>query len=298
MTIKELHKELLEAYSVSNLNTISLTLINLFRSRQYPALQKIAGLISDYVNIRISDDGKGFSKFMMLYHPDRAVYYMNEINRLREQNNYDGLLAYSHIFRLEKIEEIASNINSYEDIDYSPVYEWDEWELNEEGFSIIDMNTSADVWSRQDNEQEGYSFYDALKLRAFGRTNVEYPSYYLEDTEEFELSYCSINDLDGVQLCTHVRFLDLSNNRISDLFPLIGLRELEELNLSDNQVGFIDDISNLKKLKSVRLSNNYIEDISPLFELTELEYVDVSGNKIEPEQVSILEEMGVMVDFD
>ncbi len=299
MTIKELHKDLVEAYSVNNLNTISLTLINLFKNQQYSTLQKISEIIRDFVNVEISDNGKGFSKFMMLYHPDRAVYYINELNRLREQNNFNGMLEYSHILRLERIEEIASNLNSYEDIDYSPVYEWDEWDLNTEGFSIIDVNQASDItWTKPDPDSSGYTFYDALKIRVFGHTDVEVPSFYLEDTEEYELSYSDINDLDGVQLCPHIRFLDLSNNRISDLLPLIGLRELEELNLSDNQVGFIDDISNLKKLKSVVLSNNYIEDISPLFELDDLEYADLSGNKIEIEQINKLEELGVTVDFE
>lgn len=306
MTIKDLHKELLDAYSVSNLNTISLTLIHLFKNQKYSTLQKISEIINDFVEIKISDDGKGFSKFMMLYHPDRAVYYINEINRLRDQNNYNGLLEYSHILRLERIEEIAQNLNSFEDIDYSPVYDWDEWELYEEGFSIIDVNRTTGEWTKVSPEPDanaeasGYTFYDALKIRAFGDPDVEleFPSYYFEQTEEFELSYSDINDLDGIQLCTNIRFLDVSNNRISDLFPLIGLKELEELNLSDNQVGFIDEIGNLKKLRSIRLSNNLIDDISPLYELENLEYADLSGNRIEIDQINKLEELGVTVDFD
>jgi hypothetical protein len=97
-------------------------------------LQKISEIISDYIEIKISNDGKGFSKLLMLYHPDRAVYHTNEINKLTELNNFNGLMEYSHILKLERIEEISATINSYEDIDYSPVYEWD---LATEGFSII-----------------------------------------------------------------------------------------------------------------------------------------------------------------
>ena len=296
MTIKELHQDLIEAYNVSNLNTISLTLINLFKNQQYSVLQKISEIISDFVTIKIADDGKGFSKFMMLYHPDRVGYHIKEINRLTEQNNFDGLLEYSHILRLERIEEIASNLNSYEDIDYAPVYEWD---LNTEGFSIINIDQPLEqVRTKTHTKLVGYTFYDAIKLREYGDTDIEYPSFYLEEIEEFELSSSDLNDLEGVQFCIHAKTIDVSNNRITDLSPLIGLKDLEELNLSDNQVGIIDELSYLKRLKSVLLSNNYIEDISPLFELKNLEYVELSGNKINIEQINKLTGIGVTVDFE
>ena len=296
MTIKELHNELIEAYSVSNLNTISLTLINLFKSQQYTVLQKISEIISDYVNIKIADDGKGFSKLMMMYHPDRAIYHISEINRLKALNDFDGLLGYSHILRLERIEEITSSIKSYDDIDYSPVYEWD---LDIEGFTIINVNEPPEpIHSKPHTDSEGYTFYDAIKIREYGDMDVEYPPFYLEEIEELELSSSDVNDLDGVQFCIHAKTIDVSDNRISDLSPLIGLYDLEELNLSDNQVGIIDELSYLKSLKSVLLSNNYINDISPLFELRELEYVELSGNNVDIEQINQLAETGVIVEFE
>jgi len=296
MTIAELNKELLEAYTVGNLNKISLTLINLFKSKQYSVLQKIAEIISDFADIEIKNDGKGFSRFMMLYHPDRASFHINEINKLTEQNNFSDLLNYSHILKLERIEEIASSLNSYEDIDYAPVYEWD---FETEGFSVVYDNQPIEiVKTKTKTKLIGYTFYDAIKLREYGHTEIEYPSFYLEDIEEFELSSSDINDLDGVQFCIHAITIDLSNNRISDLSPLTGLTNLEELNLSDNQIGFIDDLSNLIGLKSVILSNNFIEDISPLFELEKLEYVDITGNSISREQIDKLIDLGITVTFE
>jgi Leucine-rich repeat (LRR) protein len=296
MTIIELHKDLLEAYNVSNLNTISLTLIKLFKNQQYTILQKISELISDFVNINIADDGKGFSKFMMLYHPDRAGFHVQEINKLKDQDNFDGLLGYSHILRLERIEEIASNINSYEDIDYRPVYEWD---LDTEGFTIINVNEPSEPAREKTNtELTGYTFIDAIKLREYGNMDIEFMSVYLEEIDDFELSSSDLIDLDGVQFCIHARSMDLSDNRITDLSPLIGLNDLEELNLSYNEIGIIDELSYLKGLRSVLLSNNYIEDISPLFELENLEYVELSGNKINMDQIKRLTEIGVTVDYE
>lgn len=292
MTINELQEKLQEAYTQRNLNNISLTLINLYKNQQYTILQKIAEIISDYVDIEITADGKGFSKLIMLYHPDRVHYHINEINRLAEQNNYDGLLEHSHILRLERIEEIANSLNGYEDIDYSPVYEWD---INAEGFNITN-DIDDEVKEVKTNRKE-YDFYDAIKLRQYGNTDVEFPSYYLEDIEEFELSSSDINDLDGVQFCIHAKNIDLSNNKIIDLTALVGLMHLEELNISDNQIGNIDILSNLTNLKRVILSNNCVEDISPLFELDKLEYADLSGNKISLEQINELIQLGVTVDI-
>jgi Leucine-rich repeat (LRR) protein len=293
MTINELHKKLLEAYTVKNLNNISLTLINLYKNQQFSILQKITELIGDTISIQIMDDGKGFSKLMMLYHPDRAEYHTNEINKLSEQGNFDGLLEYSHILKLERIEEIAAALDSYEDIDYSPVYDWD---INTEGFRIVTDSEQDDDTSLQTKKVKGYTFYDAKKIREYGHTHIEFPTYYLEDIEEFELSSSEINDLDGVQFCIHTKILDVSDNQINDLSPLIGLKQLEELNISYNQIGYIDVLGNLTNLRSVNLSNNFIDDISPLFELEKLEYVDLSGNKVGPAQINLLKEAGITVD--
>lgn len=296
MTVNELSKQLLEAYEAGNLNKISLTLINLFSTKQYSVLQKIAEILDDYIHIQISDDCKGFSKFMMLYHPDRASFHINEINRLAEQNNFDALLEYSHILKLERIEEIASSISSFEDIDYSPVYDWD---FETEGFSLVyDTAPVKDARTKTSTKPVGYTFYDAIKLREYGHTDIEYPSIYLEDIEEFELSGSDINDLEGVQFCLHATSIDVSDNRISDLSPLAGLANLEELNLSDNQIGYIDVLSNLTGLRTLFLSNNLIEDIAPLFELEKLEYVDLSGNSITPGQIEQLNESGITVTFE
>lgn len=297
MTVKELHNDLVEAYSVNNLNNISLTLINLFKNKQFSILQKISDIIKDFTDIRIGNDGKGFSRLMMLYHPDRAVYHVSEINRLAAENNMDGLMKYSHIMKLDRIGELADSFQSFEtdDIDYSPVYDWDMSDLEEEGFRIFDVNEREDKLT--DFKKNGCSFYDALKIREFGDPDANYPLYYLEEMEDFEMSSYGINNLDGIQLCVHARTIDLSNNKISDLSPIIELEDIEVLDLSDNELGFIDEISTLIRLKSIHLSNNYIRDISPLFTLDKLEYVDISGNQVDPAQISRLSGLGVTVDY-
>jgi len=291
MIITDLQKQLEEAYTIKNLNNISLTLINLYKNQQYSILQKIGEIISDFVDVEISTEGKGFSKLIMLYHPDRSNYYLKEIKRLVDENNFDGLLEFSHILKLERIEEISNSLNSYEDIDYSPVYDWD---IETDGFTIIHDNDKKQAKATSKNPIE-YDFYNAIKMRHYGHLDVEFPSYYLEDIDEFELSSCYINDLDGVQFCIHAKTMDLSDNMIVDLSPINGLERLEELNLADNLIGDIDALGYLVKLKSVNLSNNRIEDISPLLELENLEYVDLTGNPILSEQIKMLTDLEIKV---
>lgn len=293
MIITDLQQQLEEAYTVRNLNRISLTLINLYKNQQYSMLQKIGEIISDFVDIEISAEGKGFSKLIMLYHPDRSNYYLNEIKTLVDANNFDGLLELSHILKLERIDEISNALNSYEDIDYSPVYDWD---ITTDGFTIIHDSDKQQARATS-KKPTAYDFYDAIKIRHYGHVDVEFPSYYLEDIDEFELSSSDITDLDGVQFCIHAKSIDLSDNRIVDLSPISGLERLEELNLADNLIGDIDALGNLLQLKSVNLSNNRIDDISPLLELEHLEYVDLTGNPVLSEQIKMLTDLEINVDY-
>jgi len=293
MTITDLQKQLEAAYTIKNLNNISLTLINLYKNQQYAMLQKMGDMISDFVDIEISAEGKGFSKLIMLYHPDRANYYLNEIKRLVEEKNFDGLLAFSHILKLERIEEISNALNSYEDLDYSPVYDW---EMETDGFTIVDDQEKKHAKTTS-KRPVAVDFYDALKIRHYGHTGIEIPSWYLEDIDEFELSASGINDLDGVQYCIHAVSMDLSDNRIADLSPLVGLDRLEELNLADNLISDIDAIGNLVRLKYVNLTNNRIQDLSPLLELENLEQVDLTGNPIPPEQLKRLTDLDIKVSY-
>ena len=74
MEIQKLKDNLLNAYSTENLNKISVVLLSLYKNEQFGTLQKIADMISDFVLVEIDENGKGFSKLMMLYHPDRGKY--------------------------------------------------------------------------------------------------------------------------------------------------------------------------------------------------------------------------------
>jgi len=294
MKTKELCLELLEAYSNQNLTRITVTLINLYRNKQFGTLGKIAEMISETVNINLDPEARYFPKLMMLYHPDRGNIHRQEIAKLAASDDRNGLDAYTHIFSLGSIEEIAATLISDEDIDYSPVYEWD---INTDDFTIIthDEKPAPDSRSGKERKSRRISFYNGVKIRMYGNTRTEFPSYYLEDIDEIELSQSRIDDLDGVQYCIHLISLDLSGNSIEDISLLWGLTQLKEINLSDNKISDIDTLSNLKNLQTLDLSNNPVDDISPLFNLDHLEYVDLSGCRVAHKRIKELEGTGITI---
>jgi hypothetical protein len=294
MEIHTLKNNLLESYSAANLNLIAVVLLNLYKNQQFSTLQRISEMLSDFIVIEIDENGKGFSKLMMLYHPDRGEFHRNEIIKLAQTGKYDALLNYSHILKLERIEEIASTLESLEDIDYSPVYAWD---FGHDGFTIkSDSGKKQKPGNLNIRKNKPVSFYEAVKIRQYGNTKISFPAYYLEDIDEFEFAESDINDLDGIQYCIHAVNVDLSDNRIADLRLLENLGMIEMLNLSDNRISDIDSLEYLTNLRELNLANNRIPDISPLFTLENLEFVDLTGNPIQPGQIRKLRNQGITVE--
>jgi hypothetical protein len=290
---ENLSNELLCAWSETNLNKIARNLIRLYKEKEFEKLNIISGMISEWVEIVIEPDGKGFAKIISLYHPDRGEFYRNSIGESTRMSDFQTLEKFKHIFVIQDIEEIAANIESYEDIDYYPEYIWD---AKDTGFSYFQDKTKKSKKETRKSKVEGYSFYEAMQIRQYGETDISFPTYYLEDMDEVELSESDIDDLDGIEYCIHTISMDLSGNRISDLSPLAGLQNIQELNLASNHLSYIDSLSNLQQLKSLDLSNNSIDDISPLFEIESLEYVDLTGNKIPKDQLKEL--LGMEVTYD
>lgn len=285
----------MEAWSEANLNKIARNLIRLYQEKEYEKLNVISGMISEWLEIIIEPDGKGFSKIISLYHPDRGDYYRKQIAHGWAMKDEQLLARFEHIFVIQDIEEIAASIECCEDIDYAPEYEWD---VEDKGFSYFQSKRRNVRPRPRKTFLGGYTFYEAIQIRQYGDTDIDFPTYYLEDMDEIELSESAINDLEGVEYCIHTLNLDLSNNRISDISLLENLERMQELNLSNNRITNIDVLSNMQKLYSIDLSNNSIVDISPLFEIEKLEYVHLSGNKIPLRQITELRQMGITVDYE
>lgn len=295
MELKKLYDRLREAYQDQNLNKITGKIIELYKNKDFSQIREITNRISKYVLIDEEKDAKCFSRLIMLYHPDRGETIRKSLDDLFERGDMHGLNQYTHILCLDYLEQVVVTVPIDTDIDYSPEYRWDD--IEESRFSVIDPNADESDTYTQSIEFEK-TFYNAVKLRMYGDLEMDFPTYYLEDFEEIELSSCDIEFLDGIEYCKHVVVMDLSDNSITDITDLCDLRRIEELYLSDNQLEIIDSISNLQNLKSVDLSANCIEDISSLLNLEKLEFVNIIGNDIPLAQIDELRNKGIMVMHD
>jgi Leucine-rich repeat (LRR) protein len=291
MEINKLYSELSEAYSNENLNKITRNLIGLYKSKQYYKIRAITNKISKYVIIDEEKDARCFSKLMMLYHPDKGEHFRKKIYTFYQKNDYRNLQQYSHILLLPDVDISPSAVS--EDIGYNPEYGFDA--DTHDGFSYThDDSVNDELEEVVDYER---NFYNLIKIREYGKVDVEFPSYYLEDYEEFEMASSALESLEGIEYCIHAKVLDLSFNSISDIGLLWNLDKLEELYLADNQIGYIDVLSNLTNLKILDISNNQIDDISPLLSLEGFEYIDLTGNPIPESQIYKLRNKDVVVIF-
>lgn len=298
--MKELFKQLTEAYSDANLNQISGKLIQLYKSKQHGAIIEITNKIAGYTGV-IADEkiNKCFSGLIMLYHPDRGESIRSEIGSLFKVGDYDKMKGFSHILlTIDFVNEdhpVEIDGDEYFDIDYEPEYAWDE-STDEYGFNTYHAeDLSGDHEPMYGAEEFERSFYNVLKLRIYGNLDMNFPTYYLEDFEEIEMADSDLDYLDGIQFCKQAKIINLSGNRLSDLAILYNMKGIEELYLADNQIVYTEILGKLPNLKSLDLSNNEIEDISPLLQLENLQYINLVGNKVPSRQIDQLKELGVMV---
>lgn len=73
--------------------------------------------------------------------------------------------------------------------------------------------------------------------------------------------------------------LDLCEEGIGDLTPLIHSNNLESLRLDNNHITDLSSLSNMTKLKNLAVSDNKIRCLSPLSNLTNLTHLDIGWNK-------------------
>ncbi|MCF8298366.1 MAG: leucine-rich repeat domain-containing protein, partial [Saprospiraceae bacterium] len=259
MEQKELYNKLIEAYSDRNLNRITGKLIELYKNKNYRKIREITNKISKFVDIDEENDAKCFSKLVVLYHPDKGESIRKAIEQHFTENDLENLTRYSHIHLLDNFDLIPISTIDI-NVDYNPEYRWEE---NNRKCDYTFDPSEEEHEEYLESEEYEKSFYNAFKLRIYGDLNIDFPTHYLEDFEEFEMSFNGIETLDGVEYCKHVVSFDLSNNEIVDISELWELNKLEELFLANNQIGIIDTLSNLTNLRVVDLSGNQIDDISP-----------------------------------
>ena len=97
---------------------------------------------------------------------------------------------------------------------------------------------------------------------------------------ELHAGSMNIRNLTGLETAVNLVDLNLHNNAISDISPLMGLAKLHHIGLEDN---VITDLSPLEKsidLRELHLGHNLITDLSPLEDLINLRGISLHHNAI------------------
>lgn len=300
MTDTELYEKLKDAYTEKNLTFISSELIRLYKERQYDTILSIASRINFSADIKETRINRIFSKLIMLYHPDKLNFYLQEIEKLYKSNESDELFRYSHIFIL---------LNKNDDVFETPLIDMDDlfpegqkWGYDEEDLLYFTDLETSESFNGDEPDSPIYTqttskdFFTALKRKEYGSLKNDLQFYHLEELEgSLNLADYEIEDLSGVEYCRNLSSLDLSDNSITDINKLYSLKLLKELYLSNNNIDEIGILYKLGSLKVLDLSGNQVEDIRSLYHLENLEYLNISGNPVPVEQLEELSGKGVVI---
>ena len=92
-----------------------------------------------------------------------------------------------------------------------------------------------------------------------GCINLALRQQRLENPIDLTVLSCAnanVRALDGIAQFPRLRFLDLANNRITNLEPLAGMNQLSGLSIPDNPLADIDVLFTLPGLTAAILSGN------------------------------------------
>ena len=94
------------------------------------------------------------------------------------------------------------------------------------------------------------------------------------------LANCGLSNLTPLSEMNGLRILDLSENSINSLLPLVDLASLDELYLGHNALTSFPILRGLKALRVLDLSYNALDNVSGLSTCVSLERLNVSHNRL------------------
>lgn len=198
------------------------------------------------------------------------VYFINEILP-DKKNNLDYSYLVDESTRLSKYNSTIENEIKFKDIidhiklNYKKLKKPKLIDLlrivNLEEVSL-DTRISEKYWSKMLNF---ISFRSLEKLKKLKILRVHIP---------IEVDWNSMNILvDLVEV-------EIFNNKLINLTPLIGFKNLKKLELYNNTFTNLNSISELYSLESLSICNQNIADLKPLSNLIKLNYLELRENRI------------------
>ncbi|MDY7029901.1 MAG: hypothetical protein SVR04_16540 [Spirochaetota bacterium] len=285
--LKELAAVVLDVYKAGNLSKMRMYADALFQSESHgdAPLNKI------------------FVKMIKTIHPDRFAAHLNTVERAYVQQDREVLSFYQTMLKMETA--VRRNYEQRFAYDFTEEYRYgeedfgyDTWEYSEHGGDVDKEEESAGKSGEgpEDREYE-FDFIRAVKAEYLGNLNYTLNPADLAALEgELNVAGYGIADTEGLQFCRNITRLDLSCNRIANLYDIQGLIYLSELLISDNQIEQIEYLRGLENLEIIDLSFNEIENIDVLLALDRLQFADLRGNPLQSiETLRELTRRGVVI---
>ena len=116
----------------------------------------------------------------------------------------------------------------------------------------------------------------------------------LEAMTFLDASSRGITDLEGIQYCIGLEWLELGDNELADISRIADLSLLRSLNLRDNQISDIGALSELPYLWLLDLSRNPIVDMMPLVRNEEFgdgDRIVLQGSRPEAQATQAIEDL-------
>ena len=98
---------------------------------------------------------------------------------------------------------------------------------------------------------------------------------------QLDLSGLGLREIWCLSLCTELRVLNLSDNEISDLSPLMNLQSLEQLRLDGNAVADLRPLMGIPALRRLSAARNNVTETNSVGSITGLTELDLSDNAIQ-----------------
>ena len=145
---------------------------------------------------------------------------------------------------------------------------------------------------------------ESVVRQALDRPQGRFTSEDIDSLTHISASSKDIHRLAGLEHLTALQRLDLQDNLIADITPLVALAKLDSLDLQDNLIVDVTPLTGLTRLSLLDLKNNLIQDVAPLVANTGLgegDQVNLENNPLSTqalgEQIPVLEARGVEVQY-
>lgn len=288
--IQKRYSRLQQRLTEQRLKELTTEILELYKGKNETRLRLYAQLLQSEDIKKELPLGKLFLRLVKIIHPDRLLALRQRLSAAAATGDPEELRFFESLLNLEA--EVKRVYQKRFDFDFSEEYSYGEEDF---GYHTADYADSRQEYGESCVEE--WDFISALKSEYLG--NLDYllsPADLVALEGELVLAGYGLEETDGLQYCRNINRLDLSDNRITNLYDLQKLFHLEELLLSHNRIEDLEYLKELNNLEILDLSHNEIEDVSVLMKLENLKFVDLRGNPVrQPGLVQELQRRGVVV---